>query len=585
VRHVSFASRRGFKGVSRLVGHLVPAVAVLAASAAWAVPAHGAPLARVLITPSAMSESNGGVVEVLEVFPHFAAATGAPLLSISNVSPGLTAVQRMEDLVVTDDQGSVSLAPDKPEFPEAWKTTRQVAGTLTIHYRLPIVNDTHATGGPQGSPRIDGDGISSTGEMLLMKPETSQPYRLSVKWNLAAMGPGAGGVWTYGEGNVSLPAGPVLRLQNSFFMAGHIKREPEKLRGAFSAVWTGDPGFDPRPSLRWARQLHGWMSHFFADPREATYRIFLRYNPAANAGGGSAFPNSFLWTYGQGVAADHMKGILGHEMTHTWTATDMGKWFDEGLAVYYQQRLPWMAHMISSDAYLADINKTAARFYTNELSHLADADVIRDYWSDVRLIVIPYDRGAMYFAILDSKIRKTSNGKRSVDDLVRYIVERNRNGLPTDEAYWVDMLQHELGEDGVSLHKAMMSGDSLVPDSDAYSPCFRRIAAQIRRYELGYNQKRAAVDGVVEGLIAGSEADKAGIREGDKIVLRTNTDGAQRDPQMKLNVKISRAGNTVPITYLPRGAAVAGYQWERAADAAATSCAPSEPFGKTHRQY
>lgn len=550
-------------------------VAALAALASACARADQAPLARIVITPSVMSEANGGSIEVAEVFPDMIGEAAAPLLSIDNFSPGLTAPQRMENLKVTDDQGPVALSPDKADFPTSWNAGRKVHGTLSIRYRLPIVNDAHPTGGPQGSPRIDGDGVSSTGEMLLMQPVTTRPYRLSLEWDLAAMGPGAAGVWTYGEGNVSLPAGSLSRLRESFYMAGHLKREPETLRGAFSAVWTGDPGFDPRPALKWAEKLHGWMSHFFRDPHEATYRIFLRYNPAANAGGGTAFPNSFLWTYGEGVTSDLMQTILGHEMTHTWTATDMGKWFDEGLAVYYQQRLPWRNHMISSAAYLADINKTAASYYSNEFSHLSDADMLRDYWTDVRRIVIPYDRGAMYFAVLDHKITKASRGKRSVDDLVRVVVDRNRRGITTDEAFWVGLLRAELGKEGETVHQAMMSGETLVPDSDAFSPCFRRVAAQIRRYQLGYDQKRAAVDGVVVGLIAGSEADKAGIREHDQIVLRTNTNGAQRDPQLTLTVKITRDGRTFPITYLPRGEPVSGWQWEAQGGMPDERCRPA----------
>jgi hypothetical protein len=120
----------------------------------------------------------------------------------------------------------------------------------------------------------------------------------------------------------------------------------------------------------------------------------------------------------------------------------------------------------------------------------------------------------------------------------------------------------------------MMAGDTLVPDSDAYSPCFRRVAAEIRRYQLGYDQKRAVVDGVVVGLIPGSEADKAGIREHDRIVLRTNTDGAQRDPQRELTVKITRDGGTFPITYLPRGEPVTGWQWEAVSGLPDGSCRP-----------
>lgn len=123
-----------------------------------------------------------------------------------------------------------------------------------------------------------------------------------------------------------------------------------------------------------------------------------------------------------------------------------------------------------------------------------------------------------------------------------------------------------------------MSGQTLVPDSDAYSPCFHRVAAQIRRYQLGYDQRRAAVDGVVVGLIPGSEADRAGIHEHDRIVLRTNTDGAQRDPQKTLTVRITRDGRTFPITYLPRGEPVPGWQWELQSGSPDSGCRPHQRF-------
>jgi predicted metalloprotease with PDZ domain len=523
-----------------------------------------------------MSETAGGVVEIVEVFPAIHVLKGAPLLEISNTSPGLTRPQAMTDLAVTDSRGSVPLSADREKYPDAWRAGRAVEGDLTIRYRLPIMNDNRASGGPQGSPRIDGDGISSIGEMLLMKPETSKPYRLSVAWRLSAMGPGAEGVWTYGEGEVTLPAGPLSRLQESFYMAGHIKREPEKPSRAFNAVWTGDPGFDPRPGLRWACQLYGWMSRFFGDRREPLYHVFLRYNPAANAGGGTAVPHSFLWTYGAGVSPDHLKAILGHEMTHTWTATSIGqgigKWYDEGDAVYYQVRLPWRAGLVSSSDYLKDINLTAARYYTNELAHLRHASVMSGYWNDVRKIVIPYDRGAIYFAVLDGKIRKASGGKRSVDDLIRVIVERNRRELPTDAAYWMRLVRGELGEPGVQLTKAMLNGATLVPDSNAYGPCFRRVAAKIRRYQLGYDYFSATRQGVVAGLVAGSAAAKAGIRNGDRIVLRTNTDGAQRDPNMTLTVKLTRGARTFTVMYLPRGEEVDAWQWRRVPGVPDSTC-------------
>jgi predicted metalloprotease with PDZ domain len=555
-------------------------LAATAAAAIW-VPAFAGtigvegqaePLARITVKPGPMSETRGGVIEITEGFGAMEIAAGAPFLALANYAPGMTRPDRMEGLAVADAQGPVPLKPNKADAPTAWTAGRAVRGEVTIRYRLIAENDTKATGGPQGSTRVDGDGVSSIGSHLLMLPRTKAAYRVAFKWDLSAMATAVSATSSFGDGDFTLPAGPLGRLSEAFYMAGTIKRVPADRKGAFAAVRTGDPGMDLTPSLLWAQQLYGWMSRFFGDPHEPYYRIFMRYNPASNAGGGTAVPHSFLWTWGDGVQAEQLKPLLGHEMTHTWTASGIGKWYSEGDAVYYQARLPWLAGQLTTEQYLRDINLTAARYYTNEWSHYSDQQVMAKYWEDARTIVIPYDRGALYHAVLEGKIRKVSGGKRSVDELVREVADRNRKGLTTTEADWTAMVRKALGDEGVAITKAMMAGEIMVPDSDAYGPCFRRVAAKIRRYEPGYDQMIAKNQNLVKNLVAGSEAAKAGVREGDAIVLRTNTDGHQRDPAMMLTVQITRDGKTFPITYLPRGAAVDAYQWERVAGVSDEAC-------------
>ena len=81
--------------------------------------------------------------------------------------------------------------------------------------------------------------------MFLISPQTKAPYRIAIDWDLSAMGGGAAAVSSYGDGNVELPAGPVTRLNNCLFMAGHLKREPEReVTSGFSSVWLGEPPFD-----------------------------------------------------------------------------------------------------------------------------------------------------------------------------------------------------------------------------------------------------------------------------------------------------------------------------------------------------
>lgn len=539
--------------------------AICSLAGGGALHAANAPLLSVLIAPSAMDEAtNKGTVRLTIRVPGIDAPAGTELFK----APPAT------DLLVTDRDGVV---PRAEKQGRGWSPARPVRGELTIGYTL-AVEDTATNGGTTPiNPRIDGAGFSAIGMTLLAVPEVTTPYRIRIAWDLRAMGAGATAVSSAGDGDAELPAGPVSRLQKTAFMAGKLMRAPASgPSGTFSAAWSGEPDFDLHPPMQWANMLHRYMMTFFGTPHDPAYRVFIRRNGAGNPGGGVAFPNSFFATYGPGVTGASMKQILGHEMTHTFTANGLGNWYVEGDAVFYQVRLPWRAGMVSTEAYLRDINLTAARYYTNAEIGAPEAKILPNFFTNGWLNTLGYDRGALYFAALDGKIRRASGGKRSVDDLVRVLVQKQRSGQEIVEADWVDLVRKDLGEDGVAFHRAMMSGGIVVPESDDYGPCFRRVAARIRRYEMGFTAKPG--DGatkVVADLVAGSEAAKAGLRNGDVVVLPIiTTEGIKRDPAAMMAVQVTRAGKTFPITYLPRGAAFDAYQWERAPAVPESACRP-----------
>jgi hypothetical protein len=66
------------------------------------------------------------------------------------------------------------------------------------------------------------------------------------------------------------------------------------------------------------------------------------------------------------------------------------------------------------------------------------------FWEDTRIRGLSNDRGAMYFAVLNGKIGRRSEGRRSIDDLIRVMVDRARSGAPVTEAIWLDLLRKEI---------------------------------------------------------------------------------------------------------------------------------------------
>lgn len=490
-----------------------------------------------------------------------------------------TIATTLTDLTMTDALGPVPLTvrddPVALVYARHWIAGRAVSGDVTVRYRAPIDNTPPRRGsGPPYSLRTEGGGVSGVGNTFILMPEDDRDYRIALRWNLAGLGAGAGATSSYGEGDVELEPGKANRLSSTVFMAGPMQREPMPVSNAgFSAAWMGETPFEARPLMAWTHQLHGWMSRFFDEPGDPPYRVFMRYNPI-NAGGGVALTRSFLVTYGQATDPADLKSTLSHEMIHTWTQWDgRGQWYGEGIAVYYQGLLPYRAGLITADDYLADINETARRYYSNLLNDTPDDQIAPRFWEDSRIRVLPYDRGGLYFAVVNGKIRRSSQGARSLDDLILEMNRRRRAGEPMDEAAWVALLTAELGEDGQALHAAMKAGELMLPESGDYGPCFTRYVGRARRFDLGFDPKSFVGDvKIIRGLVPGSAAERAGIRNGDVVTYAVAMDGVQSDQEATLTLQVTRGEARFPVTYLPRGEEVDVYQWRRVPDAADTAC-------------
>lgn len=553
--------------LSRRLGGLAAAFLLGASGAALADPS-----LSVLLKPGGMDEAKGqGSLEVELRFSDLAATAGAPLLTLPIVIANTaTVAETLTGLKASDDVGEIPLTvQDDPAgglvWSRHWLAGRATQGPVVVRYRAPVDNTPPTRGsGPPYALRTEGGGFSGVGNTFILLPEEKRVRKISLSWDLEALPEGSTATSSFGEGDVALPDGPADQLASTVFMAGPMKREPRGVsQTGFSSAWLGQPPFDPAPLMAWTNRLHGWMSGFFRDKTVPPYRVFLRYNPI-NAGGGTALTRSFLTTYGAETKGDSLKGTLSHEMVHTWTESNAGQWYGEGVAVHYQGLLPFRAGLLSPEEFLEDLNDTARRYYANALNGTPDHEIAPRFWEDTRIRVLPYDRGGLYFAVLDGRIRRATGGQRSVDDLVLEMNRRYAAGLSTDDAAWLDLVTKELGEDGRKLHQAMLAGALMLPQPDDFGPCFTRKRAKVRRFELGFEPKSlVGTTKTIRGLIPGSEAAKVGLRDGDVVTYAVAMDAVQGDPAATLTLKVTRDGKTFPLTYLPRGEAVEVYQWAR----------------------
>ncbi len=94
------------------------------------------------------------------------------------------------------------------------------------------------------------------------------------------------------------------------------------------------------------------------------------------------------------------------------------------------------------------------------------------------------------------------------------------------------------------------------------------------RYELGFEPAVLTESPRrVRGLVPGSAAQAAGLREGDIILKPVPQDQIQGEETGLLTLSIRRGDESTEITYLPRGEPVEAWQWERVPGDTSAACA------------
>lgn len=557
------------------------AAGVAALHLAWAGPASAAePGRRFDIEIRVLPGESKDVPVAFDVTQSFDPPAGdptAPLVELPYVQFNVpTSVPNISSVAGRDASGVFALRVrdegDGAERRRQWLPDRAVKGPVTLRYRVDI--------GPAGTPvgpAIDlrlQDGVASGAASVFVLRPTRGSYGFRWRWDLDAMSPDVTAMSSLDEP----PDGPlqIEALDGVFFMIGRMGRYPASPRAGgagFYGAWDSPTGFDVTALLSWAETLHTRMTALFRT-KPASYRVFMRRN-ASNPGSGMGGFRSFVFTFGGDGKDDieQLRFTLSHEMYHTFQPMMAGadgvldslsvSWFNEGTAVFYQRTLPFRYGLISRDAYVRDLNYYAARYYTNALGNLPNSAVPDGFWKDTRIRTLPYDRGLLYFVTVDAALRKASAGKRSLDDLILELRGRQDQGRTVTQADWEELIQRELGKAGVDALQAMLAGGAPVPASDALGPCFRRISKPMRRYDPGFDLDFP--DGqprIVRKLVAGSNAERAGVRNGDEILGSVGGDHLQGQQDGVLRLKVRRDGQERTFSYLPRGETVSVWQWE-----------------------
>jgi len=422
-----------------------------------------------------------------------------------------------EGITAFDDKGYLPLEQKDEEGPygpvRKWYVKRDTKGIIRFNYRVyPRELPENYASSPYFDLRTEEGGINGAGVTFLVQIK-EQEYRIKLEWDLDDMPKGSIGVWSKGEGTVET-VGTSHMVVFSYYEAGLVKKIEYEEYKNFAFYWLGHTNFDVEAIAERVKSLYAYFTEFFRD-KDCPFKVFMRHDPFEESGGGTALVDSFMFGYSDKMlpTPDGTQELLAHEMVHNWISLEgtleETTWYVEGAAEYYSTVLPYRAGLCSLDDVAKVITEKANKYYANIYRNITNREAMEMSWKDRRTQVIPYGRGFCFLAKVDSEIRKASNGKRSLDDVVLELIRINREEYVKDKHPGVEdfirLVNKELGRDIRPEYEDMASGKLIEPSEEWFGNAFKIREVEMEAYKIkGDKTKGARVTGyewvVKEGI-------------------------------------------------------------------------------------
>ncbi|HIB64975.1 MAG TPA: M61 family peptidase [Phycisphaerales bacterium] len=362
------------------------------------------------------------------------------------------------------------------------------------------------------------------------------PHEGDIETNLTSVGPGVYTATNYDE----LLDRPIVMgdLEVLEFQAGQT---PHKLVQAGHRQYWGK-----QKSLADAKAPVQTVQDFWG---VIPYKKYAFYNLITDTRGGLEHRDSTVVMTGRFATREREKyvawlSLLSHEYFHTWNVKRLrpvalgpfdyeeevytrSLWIAEGITSYYDDLLVRRAGLSTRKEYLKALSDQLNKFYqTPGRLHISLTDASFDAW--IRLYqdtddlhnsnISYYNKGAVVAWLLDTRIRKLTQGRKTLDDVMRTAYEEfSQKGFT--EAQFRKLVNKVSGHDLSSFFQRNLDSlnDLDIQEALNYWHLTWEVSSKDSKPYLGLSTG-SGPRAVVEKVYQGSPAAEAGLSPGDEII-------------------------------------------------------------------
>lgn len=337
-----------------------------------------------------------------------------------------------------------------------------------------------------------------------------------------------------------------------------------KLRIAIRGTWA----FSDETFLKRLQPIIASHYRFWGDP-ETSFLVTvlpLVSQPNLRSVGGTALRDAFAFLATANAEDATLTRTLAHEHLHAWIPPRLGMmpqendaidyWFSEGFTEFYTARLLARDGMWSLEEAAKELNGKLWAYAFSPVRNAPNAEVAAKFWSEQAMNELPYQRGFLFAALADARLR--SAGERDLDDVVlamKQVVDAVGEGQlppPARDAFLSTMAS--FGVDMRSdLSRMIDRGEDVVLPGDAWAPCGALETSTVAEFDRGFDGRATIANGnTVVGVDPKGPAYAAGLRNGMRIQSLDLGEGG--DSRVPLTYRIFvEGGRTREITYFPAG--------------------------------
>jgi predicted metalloprotease with PDZ domain len=284
--------------------------------------------------------------------------------------------------------------------------------------------------------------------------------------------------------------------------------------------------------------------------------------------GGTGLNDGFAFFATTNVADRRLTRILAHEHLHSWIPRRIGMmpqgnddpleyWLSEGFTDFYTYRLLIREGLWNVEETAKAYNDVMWDYAFSPVRNAPNTKVAAEFWSDRAMNDLPYQRGLLFAALTDDRVRRAANGSRDLDDVVlsmkRAVDGQGKGAIPPAIRSHFVARAKSLGVDvegDVARH--IEKGETIVLPADALAACGTIETGVVAEFDRGFDGRKTIMNNnVVTGVDPDGPAFAAGLRDGMRILKLDLSEG--RDSRIPLTYKVHAGGVTREISYLPAG--------------------------------